>query len=435
VRFHNRSLIFSATDLVNFLGCRHSTFLDRRHLDEPMTLAAEDPLLALLQEKGLAHERRYLDMLRKDSRGVVEISGRGSPADRRLETIQAMRSGAEVIYQGALAAGQWQGYADFLVRVPEQSALGDYRYEPVDTKLSQTAKPKHALQLSVYSMLLAAEQGAAPEHMHIVLGDERMMSLRVADLRYYFEVARERFQSFFEPLPTASMGQPCGYCSYCRWSEHCEAEWERVDHLSLLANITRGQRSKLEAAEISTMSALAALNGGSRIPGLQPAMLQRIRTQARLQVDKRRDGRNRHELLQTVDGRGFARLPRPNPGDMFFDMEGDPLFDAGLEYLFGFVHVVGGIQTFVPFWGHARAEEKRAFEQAVDFITAQLAAFPEAHVYHYASYEESALKRLAMLHGTRENEVDHLLRTGKLVDLYQVVREGMQVSEPSVASD
>jgi predicted RecB family nuclease len=423
--------MFSATDLIAFLGCRHATFLDRRNLGEPIPPAAEDPLLALLQQKGFAHERRYLDFLRKDGRDVVEISGRGSVADRRAETIQAMRAGAEVIYQGALTAGQWQGYADFLVKVPGQSALGAYRYEPVDTKLSQTAKPNHALQLSVYSMLLAAEQGAAPEHMHIVLGDERVISLRVADLHYYFEVARERFQLFFEPLPAVSMGQPCGYCSYCRWSEHCEAAWERVDHLSLVANITRIQRTKLEAAGISTMSALGALNGGSRIPGLQPAMLQRIRTQARLQVDRRRDGANRYELLEAVEGRGFARLPRPNPGDMFFDMEGDPLFDGGLEYLFGFVRVVGGNPVFVPFWGHTRAEEKRAFEQTMDFITAQLAAFPEAHVYHYASYEESALKRLAMLHGTREAEVDHLLRTFKLVDLYQIVREGLQVSEPS----
>jgi uncharacterized protein len=179
------------------------------------------------------------------------------------------------------------------------------------------------------------------------------------------------------------------------------------------------------------MSALGAYPQERHVPGLQPAILQRIRGQARLQTDKRRDGVNRHELLAAIEGRGFARLPQPNPGDLYFDMEGDPLFDGGLEYLFGFVHVVAGKQEFLPFWGHTRAEEKLAFEQAMDFITAQLAAFPDAHVYHYASYEESALKRLAMLHGTRENEVDHLLRTFKLVDLYKVVREGIQVSEPS----
>jgi uncharacterized protein len=85
----------------------------------------------------------------------------------------------------------------------------------------------------------------------------------------------------------------------------------------------------------------------------------------------------------------------------------------------------------VPYWGHTREEEGLAFEQAIDFIMAQLKAFPEAYVHHYGNYEESALKRLAMLHGTREAELDQLLRTFKLVDLLKVVREGIQVSEPS----
>ena len=63
-------------------------------------------------------------------------------------------------------------------------------------------------------------------------------------------------------------------------------------------------------------------------------------------------------------------------------------------------------------------------------MTARLAANPGAHIYHYASYEESALKRLAMLHGTREIEVDNILRRHKLVDLYKVVREAVRISEP-----
>ena len=158
MRLQNGLLIFSATDLVNFLGCRHATFLDRRNLDAPLAPKAEDPLLALLQEKGLAHERRYLDVLRDQGREVVEISARGSLHNRHAATIEAMRAGAQVIYQGALAQGQWQGYADFLVRTPGRSALGAYLYEAVDTKLSGTAKPSHAIQLAVYSMLLAAEQ-------------------------------------------------------------------------------------------------------------------------------------------------------------------------------------------------------------------------------------------------------------------------------------
>ena len=154
-------------------------------------------------------------------------------------------------------------------------------------------------------------------------------------------------------------------------------------------------------------------------------------SQARLQSHHRSHGERRLELLASEVGRGFTRLPQPDDGDLFFDMEGDPLCDGGLEYLFGVVTVDEGSETFHPFWAHDRITEKVAFQEAVDFMVARLAQHPGAHIYHYASYEETALKRLAMYHGTREAEVDDLLRGGKLVDLYRVVREAIRTSEPS----
>jgi uncharacterized protein len=423
-------LTFSATDLVNFLGCRHATYLDHRSLDQPGPSSKTDPLLALLRAKGLAHEQAYLERLRAQGLEVLCISARGSVTQRQVQTQAAMRAGADVIYQAALAAGPWQGFADLLIRVPGRSLLGNYLYEPSDTKLSQTAKPAHALQLSVYAMLLAAEQGVLPELMAVVLGDSSAVTLRVAEVRYYFDAARQRFEKFLASLPSVSVGEPCAHCARCRWQEHCEAQWHESDHLSQVAGISRRQRSQLEAAGIATMATLGALDEASRVPGMPHGVLQQIRTQARLQVAKRDDGENHHRLLEPAAGRGFARLPRPHPADLFFDMEGDPLFRDGLEYLFGFVQVREQTPCFFPFWGHTRAEEKRAFEAAMDFIMAQLRAHPDAYVYHYASYEESALKRLAMLHGTREADVDLLLRQGKLIDLYAVVREALQVSEP-----
>ena len=47
-------------------------------------------------------------------------------------------------------------------------------------------------------------------------------------------------------------------------------------------------------------------------------------------------------MLALEEGRGFCRLPQPSRGDVFFDMEGDPLLDGGLEYLFGVVSQDGG---------------------------------------------------------------------------------------------
>ena len=55
---------------------------------------------------------------------------------------------------------------------------------------------------------------------------------------------------------------------------------------------------------------------------------------------------------------------------------------------------------------------------------------PGLHVYHYAPYEPSHFKQLMGRYNTRQDEVDRLLRGGVLVDLYQVVRQGLLASVP-----
>jgi predicted RecB family nuclease len=67
----------------------------------------------------------------------------------------------------------------------------------------------------------------------------------------------------------------------------------------------------------------------------------------------------------------------------------------------------------------------------VDLIMDRWARDPDLHVYHYAAYERTALGRLAQRHGTREEEVDRLLRGEVLVDLYRVVRQGLRAGVES----
>jgi len=118
------TLLFSATDLVNFLGCHHATFLDLRQLSAPVELPPPDAHAELLQQKGLEHEQSHLARLKAEGRHVVEIS-RDVPLASRVDlTRQAMASGAEVIYQGPLYLPPWHGYSDFLMRVEEPSRLG-----------------------------------------------------------------------------------------------------------------------------------------------------------------------------------------------------------------------------------------------------------------------------------------------------------------------
>jgi uncharacterized protein len=423
--------LFSASDLNAWLGCRHATFLDLNPPDGTEQEDEADQQLELLKKKGLEHEERHLASLIAKGGEVFLVETRAPLAERVAQTIQAMESGAHVIYQGALLERPWHGYADFLIRVNGRTRFGRYAYEVVDTKLAREPRPKHVLQLCVYAKLLTAAQGEPPALIHLVLGDRREVSFPLAQFVHYAELAQRRLERFAGAPPKKSFGEPCAHCPFCRWQGHCKSEWERVDHLSRVANISTSQIAKLKAAGIDSMRRLASIPAGHMLDKLHKDTLGRLHRQARLQDYKRRTGKNKCELIASEPGKGFARIPKPDAGDLFFDMEGDPLAEDGLEYLFGFVVADGGKPRFQSFWGHTREEEKHAFEQAVDFITEQLRRHPDAHVYHYASYEESALKRLSLLHATREAEIDDLLRRHRLVDLFKVVREAIRVSEPS----
>lgn len=429
----NGKILYSATDLVGFLECEHLTTLDLLDLESPLPRAPEDEQVALIQQKGHDHERAYVEQLRSRTSSFVDISERRGDVGERIGfTIEAMRAGVEIIYQGALMSGDFIGYPDFLRRVERPSDLGAYSYEVVDAKLARSEKTKFIVQLAFYSQCVAEVQGTAPLMMHVVLGDLTEVPYRLSEYARYVGELRRRFEERVRDHARETYPDPCDHCNLCKWAHLCDERRATDDHLCQVAGITKVQTKKLQSAGITTLAALGSLDERAVVPKISPETLAKIRNQARLQLEARQTGTRKVELLDVNDQqRGFARLPRPSPGDLFFDMEGDPYEEGGLEYLFGVYFFEEGQPEFRGFWAHSRGEEKTAFEAFMDFATERLKVFPDAHIYHYAHYEPTALKRLMSMHGTREADLDNLLRRSKLIDLYKVVREGIRVSEPS----
>ncbi|TXL71838.1 TM0106 family RecB-like putative nuclease [Vineibacter terrae] len=414
---------------MRFQSCAHATALDLRYArgDDLMMPAADDAAAELVQAKGDAHEAAYKARLEKAG-PVVTITKDGlTLQDATAATVEALNEGAPHIYQAAFSDGQWGGYADFLERVERPSRLGTYSYEVVDTKLKRSADPKHLLQLSLYADLLAGIQGVAPEHVHVELGSGERASLRLADYAAYCRSLRHRLEAFVAS-PAETRPEPSAACSLCRWRDHCQEEWDRTDSLSLVAGSTRSQRQKLEAAGVTTIASLAKRK--ARVPTLVAETLERLTVQARLQQARRQGGPPSFELRATELGRGLARLPQPNPGDLFFDMEGDPYFEGGLEYLFGIYRADESEPAFTPIWAHNREEEARATVKVLALLDRHMQAHPGAHIYHYNHYEVTALKRLASLYAVGEAALDRLLRGKRFVDLYRVVQQGLIASEP-----
>jgi predicted RecB family nuclease len=458
------TLVLSPTDLVGHLECAHLTELERLVAEGRLARpAVDDPALDVLRRRGDEHERSELARLRSEGRSIAVIGSGGATRaaleDAERATAAAMSAGAEVVFQASFFDGRWRGQADFLHRVDAPSSLGPWSYEVVDTKLSRRARPTALVQMASYAGHVARLQGRPVETMAVVTGDGSWHRFPVADVAAYHRAAAERLEAAVQgPAEVTTYPDAVPHCRVCPWAGRCEARRRADDHLSLVAGLRGDAVSKLVAGGIPTVAALAASPDGAPVPRMGQATVDRLRRQARLQLAQRNDGVVRYELLvppdPTVDAApappgddriepgevadiepalGLASLPAPSPGDLFFDIEGDPWVGTdGVEYLFGVASLPAhpdGEAPFRAFWGHTPAEEKRAFEQVVDFLVARLEADPDMHVYHYAPYEVHALRALTGRHATREAEVDRLLRAEVFVDLYRVVRHGVLVSQ------
>ncbi|MPQ96631.1 TM0106 family RecB-like putative nuclease [Modestobacter sp. I12A-02628] len=440
------ALVVSAGDLTGFLECEHLTRLSTevaRGL-RPRPPAA-DPMTQLVAEHGIAHEARHVQRLRDAGLSVVEIdapTGKDAAALLRAqaETLAAMRSGADVVYQATFFDGTWRGHADFLLKRPDRdSALGPWAYDVADTKLARRIKVPALLQMALYGDLLAVLQGAPPELLTVVTGDRQELTFRYADAQAYARTARTRF---LDRLADGDLAppHPNAHCGVCPWKATCTERWTAEDHLSRVAFLRRDHAVALTGVGISTVAQLARVPADRLPESIGHTSRERITRQARLQVAERETGVPGYEFLPRLPGRGFELLPPPSRGDLFFDIEGDPFTgDHGLEYLWGLLDTTG---AFTAYWGcepgdpaapapDQSAAERRAFEQLVDHLVAAHAADPAMHVYHYAPYEPNRLRDLSARLHTRQAEVDRLLRGDVLVDLYAVVRQGLLLSKES----
>ncbi|HKR98261.1 MAG TPA: TM0106 family RecB-like putative nuclease, partial [Candidatus Dormibacteraeota bacterium] len=434
------TLVLSASDLTHFLDCDHLTELERRVVMEGLERPVErtDEEIELLRRLGDEHERAYLHRLESSGRRVVVIEregdGEGIARLQEMEsrTLAAMRSGADYIYQAGFFDGRWYGRADFLRRVDTPSDLGDWSYECEDAKLARSLKVGALVQLAEYSRQLTRMQGRAPESVHVVLGSQRVESCALSEVSAYADAARDRLEATLRLGRRDTYPVQVSHCRMCRWQDVCTARWREDDHLTLVAGVHRSQVAKLAASGVTTVASLAERT--MPVAHLSDATVVRLQRQAALQQAGRDSDHILYELLDGDDGSGLAALPEPSEGDVFFDMEGDNFAGPeGLEYLFGVVELADGAPTYRPFWGHDSAGERTAFESFIDYVMARLREHPAMHVYHYAAYEPNALKRLAGRYGTREDEVDRLLRGRVLVDLYTVVRRSLQASTDSYA--
>ena len=439
--------LLTPSKITAWLDCSH--YLTLRHRVEAGELEPAGSMFGsfaeLLAAKGVQHEEACLENYREQGLTVFEVPQR-EPRERFTDWVERigdpLSDGHDVIYQMPFVHDGVRGIADFLVRVddPETGSSG---YEPVDAKLARSeAKPGHVLQLCFYADAIEAATGHAPRELHLWLGSGMFESIRTDEVRPYWNRLRSQLSEVVnaESDDHDTAPEPCAHCEMCEFAEVCEQQWRDEDSLVFVAGLPNAGRSGLEAEGVRTLQALADHDGSTPIESLRPDRLERLVTQAQLQLQARGapDSPPPFRVIEPTDdptwGHGFDLMPEPDPGDMMLDFEGHPFWqpDRGLFFLFGYI-VQGsdGEWDYVQRWAHDPAEEAEATAELIGLIAARQEQHPGMHVYHYNHTERSSLQQLAAEYGVGETTLDNLIETGAFVDLLTVARNAVQVGTES----
>jgi predicted RecB family nuclease len=416
-------VIYSASDLAAAARCEYALLRSfDAQLGRGPAVAVEDELLARTAKLGGEHEQRHLDELRSLAdvaiigRPPYTVAGLTAAAD---QTMRAVERRAPVIYQAAMFDGRFVGFADFLMFDGEQ-------YRLRDTKLARSVKVEALLQLAAYAETLAKAGVPVAEKVELVLGDNATATYRVDELHPVYRPRRAELEQLLDAhlaggAPVTWEDEKVRACFRCA---ECTLQVRAFDDLLLVAGMRVSQRARLIDAGITTVADLARHDGP--VPELPARTVASLTAQARLQIAPRVDGKPPYEI---ADPQPLNLLPDPDKGDLFFDFEGDPLWTVdghewGLEYLWGVLDAGG---MFRPLWAHDRASERQALVDFLAMVRKRRRRYPKMHIYHYAAYEKTALLRLAGRYGVGEDEVDDLLRSGVLVDLFPLVRKSIRV--------
>jgi predicted RecB family nuclease len=400
-----------------------------------------NPFSQLLMEKGLAHETACLAEF--EARGLSILRTPERDADETFAQWVArvghpFEENWDVIYQFPLVHDGLRGVADFLVRVPEP-VEGHCSYEPYDAKLARlAAKPGHVLQLCFYADALEALTGWPPRQMHLWLGSGQIESLEVEQFGAYWRRLRRRLTTVMAgPVDGTVRPEKCAHCEFCEYSQHCQDTWRGADSLVYVANIRKKEMDAFEEADIATVVELAATVEPT--PGVSVTRQVRLRKQAELQVTSREEPEAPPAYWpippdedDPVWGHGYGYLPEPDPGDVYFDLEGHPFWTArsGLFFLFGLWYQRDGAWTFEARWAHDLEAQSRTAAGLVAFFDQRRQEHPDYHVYHFNHTERSQMEAMTLGHPS-EALFTHLKDTGLFVDLMAVAGNSFQVGVES----
>ena len=422
----------SAYSVIDFNQCEYKSSLD--FIKSPKEFKpVNDPWLEIIRKIGIDHEKKIISTLGKESK-ITIIDDNKTIEERIKLTREAINSGENLIYQGFISHNKFNGIPDLLIKKKKY-------YEPCDIKSSLSLKTDNIIQLCHYAHILKNQFDLMPKTGKIILRDESEIEIEIKKYYDYYLHISEKFSHFLKENTIIEESTKCNLCSKCTYKNFCEENWEKSDNLNQISNIRSSQIKTLLENKINTMTELSKVDNPERT-GLNLNSAKFLIEQAKLQKTYQKSRKldykiiynEKREIIDEFTPIGFQLLPNKDANDLFFDIEGYPMFidpktkSSGLEYLFGIHFRTFHEPMFKKFVSKNHYEEKKSFEELIDFFYKHIQKFNNSSIYHYGSYEITALKRLSSKYNTKNQELDHLLRNNKFVDLYKVIKDSLLLS-------
>lgn len=398
----------TAQDFYDFDKCPHRVYLNR--YGDPAEKLPESEFLNILFENGTTHEWEIVKALE------YETPAGESLEERAAATLELMKRGVRLIYQGVVLQSDRVGIPDLLERVPGKSTFGKYFYRPVDIKAgsgfqnqaNRNLRDDYALQLFHYAQLLKRIQGKFPPRAEILNKQNERVAYPLAHFKAKYKKAEQEIKALTSGAKTGETVL-CGECGNCQWWGHCEKALVVADDVTLLADVGRSKKKVLNGAGVWTIHDLANFDFSTKkLRGIGAKAVEAMKRQATCVIS------NRIQIISK------PAIPNP-PRKIYLDFEDDPTQD--LIYLCGMwiEPAIRGL-NYHGLFCMDEAGEAKIWDDLQDICEALKGE--DFVVFHFSPYEKTKLATLERKYGVSDEAALKNFRR-RMVDLHLIVRDSV----------
>lgn len=420
MKLHNKQIIYAPTDITTFIDSPFASWMDHASLKIPelkdkKTLAKK---MKYLSEKGNDFEQETLENFQK-TKDVFIV-----PEENAFkETIDAMARGHDVIYQAALKKDNFEGYADFLVKVKGKSNIGNHFYEVYDSKLSRLPKAKFIIQLICYDEMLKEIQGDVSKNIYVILGTGKTVSFETKKYYDYYETVKEQFINFHKDFDLSKKPIPNLDENFLAWEKEAKRFLHELSDLSLVSGISIDLIKKFRDIGINKMEELATCK---HVDFLLPDVFERLKSQSEVQLRSRYGEEAQIKVVnfERTLQKGLSKLPNPSDFDIFLNIEESLLADQnGLVFHMGYL----SNDYYISENNTSKTSEKMRFESFIN----KLEKIKFNKIYVYGNKTVEILKKLSAQYNSKTEFIFGLIYKHAFIDIKEIILQSVVIGVES----